>query len=121
MGYHCLTWQRLTKRNCVDTSFRRRDLAPAYIRAIEALSSIALRTALLIANAGTSLLCRRDLGLEGGGIGVDPLELRQMAIEDTDNLAQLFGRVSNSKKQQRDKLVLGARIYLPGHQACCPC
>ena len=43
----------------------------------------------LAAHGAAGLLRRGDLGLQRRGVGIDPLELGEMAVEDADNLAQL--------------------------------
>lgn len=41
-------------------------------------------------HAAGSLLGSGHLGLEVGGVLVDPLELVEVTVEDTDDLAELF-------------------------------
>src|ERR1700712_567195 len=67
----------------------------AHIRPIKGLSGIVLSTTILVANCSARLLCRVDLGLQRRRIGIDPLKLCEMAVENTDNLAQLRSRISN--------------------------
>lgn len=48
-----------------------------------------LGAAVLAADGAARLLGGRDLGLQRRGVGVDPLELREVSVEDADDLAQL--------------------------------
>lgn len=65
-------------------------LFPPHVRAVEALRRVVLRYSLLAAERAIRLLSRRDLGLNRGGVGVDPLELGQVPVQHLDNLAHLL-------------------------------
>lgn len=46
----------------------------------------------MTAHVPARLLRSRDLGLQLSSVGVDPLQLAKMAVEDTHDLAQLYNR-----------------------------
>ncbi len=63
--------------------------SPAHVRPVEALRRVVLRSPVLVAHRAARLLCGRDLGLQRGGVRVDPLELGEVPVEHADDLAQL--------------------------------
>lgn len=65
---------------------------PAHVGPVKALRRIALGRTIMAAHVPARLLRSRDLGLELSSIGVDPLQLAEMAVEDAHDLAQLFDR-----------------------------
>src|SRR5690606_3969012 len=63
---------------------------PSHVRAVEALRRVALRYPLLPAERAVGLLRRRDLGLHGGRVGVNPLQLGDVYVEHLYVLADLM-------------------------------
>ena len=63
--------------------------SPAHVGAVEGLGGVVLGAAVLAADGAARLLGGRDLGLQRRGVGVDPRELREVSVEDADDLAQL--------------------------------
>lgn len=63
---------------------------PSHVRAVEALRRVTLRYPLLPAERAVGLLRRCDLGLHGGRVGVDPLQLGEVPVEDLYDLAHLM-------------------------------
>jgi len=91
-------------------------LVPAPVRPIEALSGIRIGSSNAGAHVAGRLLRSNHLGLESRRIGINPLQLSQVAVQNTDNLAQLlFEGVSVSHIQE------GKKQNIPDHQACYPC
>lgn len=89
------------------------------IRPIKALGSIALR----LLDTPTAHIPRRllrglDLGLESLGVGVDPLQLRQVAVQDADNLRELHNSKDISKPSADKGLYTEQNI--PDHHSSLP-
>lgn len=69
-------------------------LATAHVRPVEALCRLALWTSILTSHIAARFLRSRDLGLERRSVGIDPLKLAEMSVQDTHDLAQLSHRLS---------------------------
>ena len=63
---------------------------PSHVGSVKAFSRIAVRVTVLAAHVVAGLLRGIHLGLQGRSVGIDPLELLEVAVEDTDNLAKLY-------------------------------
>jgi hypothetical protein len=61
----------------------------ANVGAVEALCSVVLRATVGITDRAAGLLGGAHLGLQSSRVGIDPLELAEVTVEDADNLAQL--------------------------------
>lgn len=76
---------------------------PTSVRPVEALRCVTVWGAVLAAHTVAVLLRSVNLCLKGSRVGVDPLELLQVTIEDTNNVAQLYCVLVRKSKQVRAK------------------
>lgn len=62
---------------------------PSHVGSVKAVCRIAVGVTVLATHVVAGLLRGIHLGLQGRSIGINPLELLEMAVEDTNNLAEL--------------------------------
>lgn len=71
--------------------YQRLNLSTSHVGSVETIYIILLRATVLIANCAALFLCSCNLGLKRGGIGINPLKLCKVSVENANDLAQLRG------------------------------
>lgn len=62
---------------------------PSHVGSVKAVRRIAVGVTVLATHVVTGLLRGIHLGLQGRSVGINPLELLEVAVEDANNLAEL--------------------------------
>lgn len=62
---------------------------PSHVGSVKAVRRIAIRVTILATHVVAGLLRGIHLSLQGRSVGIDPLELLEVAVEDANNLAEL--------------------------------
>lgn len=74
----------------------------SHIGSVKAVHVVLLRAAVMVADCAALLLGGCNLGLKCGGIGIDPLKLGKVPVEDTNDLTQLEKKISYYKRTQKN-------------------
>lgn len=62
---------------------------PSHVGSVKAVRRLAVGVTVLATHVVTGLLRGIHLGLQGRSVGINPLELLEVAVEDANNLAEL--------------------------------